>query len=155
MRSLFIILALFILIFGCISQPIRPAAPSVPSHYAQDIGSSASAVSQTQSKNYWAASSPFAITAWKYSGTSLTLYPKNMDGAAITITQVYADGALVYSGSTTINPGESGVITATTASSCGSSGSNFEVDDIRITYTKSSASGLEQKGAKPIVGTCG
>jgi hypothetical protein len=111
-------------------------------------------VSETQSKNYWSATAPFVISGWKYSGTSLDLTMQNMDGQKVTLTDFEVDGSSVYSTNTSFTVGETKSITATMGSSCGSAGDSFELSNIQITYTKGSITGLLQKGAKPLVGTC-
>lgn len=147
-------LLLSVLLLGCISQPIRPAQPDVANRYVSDVGPTASALSETQSRSYWSAASPFAITAWKYSGNTVQLVMKNTDSGKITLNSMYLDGALAYSSDTLFNPGESRTITGTMVSACGSPGSGFTIDDVRFAYTKGSVTGLEQKGNKPIAGKC-
>ena len=55
-----------------------------------------SGVSETQSRNYWTAVSPFAITGWKYSGTSLALTMQNMDAKTVTLSDLSIEGSSVY-----------------------------------------------------------
>lgn len=144
--------ALFL--FGCISQPIRPATPNVPSQYVQDVGPSASAVDKMQSKNYWQSASPFSIIAWKYSDSTIELSLQNRDGAEVTLTGVFLDGSRVSSNRITFSPDQMLTVTALMPKSCGSRGEGFSIEEVRLVYEKSGVSGLEQKGLKPLVGTC-
>jgi hypothetical protein len=50
--------------------------------------------------------------------------------------------------------GESEVVTATVATTCGAAGEPFTYDDVVITYTKGTITGLKEVGAKPLVGSC-
>ena len=113
-----------------------------------------SGVSETQSKNYWTAVSPFAVTGWKYAGTSLQMTMQNMDGQKVTLSDLSMEGSSVFSTNTTFTVGETKTITATTGTPCGTAGSSFELSNVVLTYGKGSISGLIQKGDKPIVGKC-
>ena len=113
-----------------------------------------SGVSETQSRNYWAAASPLSVTGWKYSGTTLYLTLQNTDSQNITLTGVHISGSSVFSANTTFSPGESRTITASMGSTCGGSGSAFELSSISFTYDKGSITGLTQMGDKPIIGKC-
>jgi hypothetical protein len=141
-------------LFGCVSQPIKPTPPPVAKPYIQDVGPTSSAVSETQSKNFWSALSPFSVTGWKYSSNSFTVNLKNVDGTKITLNEINMYESLVFSTDTNFNPGETKAVTAILPSSCGSAGSRFSIDGMTLVYTKNSISGLSQKGNKPIVGTC-
>jgi hypothetical protein len=110
-------------------------------------------VSDTQSKNYWSATSPLKISEWKYSGTSLQLTLESTDAKKITITDISIEGSSVYSTNTTYTIGESKSITATMSSAC-VAGELFELSDVTFTYSKDGVDGLTQRGDKPIVGTC-
>jgi hypothetical protein len=109
---------------------------------------------ETQSKNYWGSASPFSITAFKYSGTSLEVQTANNDLEKLTITDISVDGASVFSTSTNFNSGESKVVTGTLGSACGSAGAPYTLNNVVITYTKGSITGLKEVGAKPLVGKC-
>ena len=113
-------------------------------------------VSETQSKNYWSATAPFVISGWKYQGVNLQLTMQNMDGQKVTLSDFKIDGTSYFSTSTntSFTVGETKSITATGLTSCGSSGDSFELSNIQITYGKGSITGLLQKGAKSLVGTC-
>jgi uncharacterized protein (UPF0333 family) len=113
-----------------------------------------SGVSETQSRNYWTAVSPFAVTGWKYAGTTLDLTMQNQDGSKVTLTDLSIEGSSVYSTATTFTVGETKTINMTMGSDCGTAAGSFELEDVQMTYTKGSITGLIQKGDKPIVGKC-
>jgi hypothetical protein len=140
-----------LLLFGCVCLPFSPEE-------AMSIGEAASptkkAYSETQSKNYWSATAPFTISDWTYSGKSLRLVLQNMDMQKITLTKIASSGFTLYSGNQTFSAGQSVVIDVTTGLPCGSAGDYFQFEDVSITYSKSSISGLQQVGNIPIVGKC-
>ncbi len=109
---------------------------------------------ETASKNYWAGASPFAVKTVKVSGTDMDLEVQNSDLEKLTITDVTVEGASVYSTTTSFNSGESKVLNASIATTCGAAGDAFTYDDVVITYTKGSITDLKQVGAKPFVGSC-
>jgi len=113
-----------------------------------------SGVSETQSRNYWTATSPLSITGWKYSGTKLYLTMQNMDGQKVTLTDVDIGGEGSIASDVTFSVGETRIILVSMESKCGTAGSKYELSDIEFTYTKSSFAGLIQEGDKPIVGKC-
>jgi len=113
-----------------------------------------SGVSETQSRNYWTAVSPFAVTGWKYSGTTLDLTMQNQDGSKVILTDLTIDGSSVFTTATTFTVGETKTINMTMGSDCGTAASSFELTNVQFTYTKGSITGLIQKGDKPIVGKC-
>ena len=144
-----------LLIFGCLSQPIRPAQPDVRGQVAQDTASTASALSQTQSKAYWGSSTPFSIIAWKYTKNTVELSLKNRDGSKVTLSSISLDGESLSSTKVTFDPGQSLTVTGLIATECDNSGDGFSIDDVTFKYEKNGISGYTQKGGKPIVGTCG
>jgi len=109
---------------------------------------------ETQSKNAWGAANPFSITGWKASGTTLELQMQNNDLEKLTITDIALEGASVFSTSTAFNSGESKVVTATLAAACAPASTPFTYNNVVVTYTKGSITGLKQTGAKPIVSKC-
>jgi uncharacterized protein (UPF0333 family) len=113
-----------------------------------------SGVSETQSRNYWTAVSPMAVTGWKYAGTALDLTMQNMDGSKVTLTDISIGGSSVYSTATQFTVGETKTISNITMADCGAAASSFELENVQFTYTKGSITGLIQKGDKPIVGKC-
>jgi hypothetical protein len=154
MKRFILLLVFNILLFGCLSQPIKPVPPGDPNIFVPDVAPTSGAVDQSQSKNYWSATSPIAIIVWKYSGNSLTLSIKNVDGTKITLSEINLDGSLVFSTDTIFNPGETKTITANMPTECGATGSRFSIDEVSFVYTKNSIKGFIQKGSKPIAGTC-
>lgn len=109
---------------------------------------------ETQSKNYWGSTSPFAITTFKVSGTSMELELVNNDLERIGVTDISVGGSSVYSTAKNFTSGESAVVTATLGTTCGAAGTPFTYDDVVITYNKGSISAIKQTGTKPLVGKC-
>ncbi|MBI5223280.1 class III signal peptide-containing protein [Candidatus Micrarchaeota archaeon] len=109
---------------------------------------------ETQSKNYWAGASPFAIKTVKATGTTLTLQMANNDLEQLTLTDVSVAGASVFSTSTTYNSGEEKSVDATLGTACGNAGAPYQYANVTITYTKGTITGLKQVGVKPLVGKC-
>lgn len=109
---------------------------------------------ETASKNYWGSASPFAIKTVKVTGTSMELQMQNNDLEKLTLTGISIDGAAVLSNaSIEFTSGESDIVTATVAD-CGATGEPFTYDDVVITYSKGGITGLNEVGAKPLVGSC-
>jgi len=109
---------------------------------------------ETQSKNYWAGASPFAIKTFKASGTDMQLELTNNELERLTVTAITIDGASVFSTSTIFDSGESQVLNATLAATCGTVGDPFQYENVRITYAKGDITGMTQMGVKPLVGKC-
>lgn len=109
---------------------------------------------ETQSLNYWGTVSPFAITAVKASGTGLTLQMVNNDLQQLTMTDISVNGASVYSTSTVFNSGQTEVINATLAATCGAAGTPYTYNNVVITYTKGTIPGMKETGTKALVGKC-
>lgn len=109
---------------------------------------------ETQSKNYWAGASPFAIKTVSVSGTTMNLEFQNNDLEQLTITDVSVAGSSVFSTNTSFTSGENKVVTATLGTSCGASGVPYTYNNITITYNKGSITGLKEVGNKPLVGRC-
>jgi hypothetical protein len=154
MSRIILLFAVFLLLFGCISQPIRPAQPDVRGQIAQDTASTASALSKTQSQAYWQSATPFSILAWKYTSNTVELSIVNRDSSEITLSDITLDGETLISSSVTFSPDQTLAVTGMLSSACGNSGDGFSIDNVLITYEKEGAAGLSQKGGKPIVGTC-
>jgi hypothetical protein len=113
-----------------------------------------SGVSQSQSKTYWAGVAPFAITAWKYSGTELDLTLQNQAGQQVVLTGITGGDGLTYANSTTYAVGSTQTIAITGMAACGASGASFDIPNVQLVYTNGAVTGLTQQGAKDIVGTC-
>ncbi|VVC02695.1 Uncharacterised protein [Candidatus Bilamarchaeum dharawalense] len=109
---------------------------------------------ETQSKNYWGSTSPFAIKTFKLNSTTIALELANNDIDRLTITEITVDGTSVYSSTTSFGSGETKVITGTLGSSCGTAGTPFIYNNVMITYTKGAITGMKQTGTKPLVGKC-
>jgi uncharacterized protein YjdB len=77
----------------------------------------------------------------------------NNDLEQLTLTDVSVGGASVFSTSTTFNSGQSTVVTATVAA-CGAAGQPYQYNNITITYTKGTVTGLKEVGQKGFVGKC-
>ena len=111
-------------------------------------------VSESQSKNYWLSVAPVSISSWKYSGTALDLTLQNMGGQKVTITKIdIGSTPSAYTGNASLAVGETKTVTATLGT-CGTAGSTFELQNISITYTMGTVTGLLQKGDKAMVGKC-
>jgi uncharacterized protein (UPF0333 family) len=114
-----------------------------------------SGVSASQSANYWAGVSPFAITAWKYSGTTLTMTIQNQAGQQVTLKSITSTGGantfLTSMNATTYAVGQVGTVTATAATACSGT---FDFANVVIAYDQGAISDLHQNGAKDMVGSC-
>lgn len=109
---------------------------------------------ETQSKNYWGSTSPFAIKTFVASGTTLSLELANNDLDKLEVTDISVDGASVYSTAKNFTSGEVSVVAATLGTTCGTAGTNFQYEDVVITYNKGTITGIKQTGTKPLVGKC-
>jgi len=114
-----------------------------------------SGVSLTQSRNYWGSTSPFVVSEWKYSHKTLELTISNLDSNKLILNEVRIGNSLVSNASVSFNSGESKTVNATTKDSCGDAGGYFELNDVKLVYSKGSISGFSQQGKKPIIGFCG
>jgi uncharacterized protein (UPF0333 family) len=109
---------------------------------------------ETQSMQAWGTAAPLAITSWRQSDTTLSLEIQNNDVDTLTLTDISADGASIYSNTTTFASGEKKVVVATTATSCGAAGASFSHENVILTYNKGSITGKTETGIRPIVGKC-
>jgi hypothetical protein len=114
-----------------------------------------SGVSESQSRNYWAGVSPFAISGWKYSGTTLELTLQNQEGQMVTLTGITGTNGFTYAENATFSVGEVKTVTVTGMTDCGAVGASYDISNVQIVYNKGAISGLLQKGDKDIVGKCG
>jgi uncharacterized protein (UPF0333 family) len=115
-----------------------------------------SGVSASQSANYWAGVSPFAITAWKYTGTTLQMTVMNQAGQQVTLKSISGGTVGVNTFNTTMNAtvlavGQVLPVTATSTAQCSGT---FDFANVVITYDQGGITDLHQNGAKDIVGTC-
>jgi hypothetical protein len=112
---------------------------------------------ETQSKAYWGSTAPFAVKTVRVSGTTMDLQVSNNDLDQLVLTDVSVDGTSVYSGNASFTSGESKDIATTLASplvACGAAGTPFTYNNVVLTYTKGTISGVKQSGTKPFVGKC-
>ncbi|MCI0503683.1 class III signal peptide-containing protein [Candidatus Micrarchaeota archaeon] len=109
---------------------------------------------ETQSKNYWGSTSPFAIKAYKVSGSTMELEVANNDLDRLTITDISVDGTSIYSTNTTFTSGESKVLTGTVGTACGAAGTPYTYNNVVVTYDKGALTDVMQTGTKPLVGKC-
>lgn len=109
-------------------------------------------VTETQSKNYWAAQTPLSIVNYRSTATAVDVELTNRDASPVTITSIEVDGTERYSTSTTFNAGETDTITMTFATGC-TTGDQFSMD-VDFEYSKGGLTALRQNGERDIVGTC-
>lgn len=109
---------------------------------------------ETASKNYWGSTSPFAITTFKVSGTTMELELTNNDLETLGVTDVSVGGLTIYSTAKNFTSGQKAVITGTLGTTCGAAGTPFSYDNVVITYNKGAVSAIKQTGTKPLVGKC-
>lgn len=109
---------------------------------------------ETQSKNYWGSTAPFAITAFKASGTTLELEVRNNDLDRLVLTSVSGVGLGTSNLTTSFTSGQTQVVTVTLDDACGVTGTPFTYEDIVMIYNKGQLTGLAQAGTKPLVGKC-
>ncbi|MDD5171979.1 MAG: hypothetical protein PHF60_02990 [Candidatus ainarchaeum sp.] len=109
---------------------------------------------ETQSKAYWGSTAPFAVKTVRVSDTTMNLEVTNNDLDQLVLTDVAIDGDSVYSGNASFTSGESKSITATVTTACGAAGTPFTYNNVVLTYTKGTITGVKQSGTKPFVGKC-
>jgi uncharacterized protein (UPF0333 family) len=109
---------------------------------------------ETQSKNYWGSTSPFAIKVYKVADTTMSLEMQNYDLDRLTITDISVDGTSVYANSTSFTSGETKVLSGTLPAACGAAGVPYTYNNVVITYSKGALTGIKQSGTKPLVGKC-
>jgi membrane-bound inhibitor of C-type lysozyme len=109
---------------------------------------------ETQSQQAWATAAPLSITILKQSGTTLELEIQNNDVDTLILTDITMDGASVFSTNTTFASGAKLVVNATTATSCGTTGSMFTHENVILTYNKGGISGKTEVGSRPLMGRC-
>jgi len=109
---------------------------------------------ETQSKNYWGSASPFAIKSFKMNGTAIDLSITNGAPDPLTITDISIDGTSVYSKATAFGANEAKAISGKSAAECGAPGTPYVYNNVVITYTNGSFTGVTQDGVKPLMGKC-
>jgi len=117
-----------------------------------------SGVSASQSANYWAGVSPFAITAWKFSSTTptLTMTVQNQAGNQVTLKSISSTGGANTFATSIATPivfavGQIQTVNATTTTACSGT---FDFANVVITYDQGGIQDLHQNGAKDMVGSC-
>jgi uncharacterized protein (UPF0333 family) len=115
-------------------------------------------VSASQSANYWAGVSPFAITAWKFSSTAplLTMTIQNQAGQQVTLKSISSTtGANTFTSNIptpiVFAVGQIATVNATTSASCSGT---FDFPNVVLTYDQGGITDLHQNGAKDMVGSC-
>ena len=106
-----------------------------------------------QSREYWAAATPFSITASNASGTELDLELINNAPDRLTITGISIGSTPVFSNRSIFNGGDDKIVRTKLGSACGAKGAPFAYS-LSITYSNGSATGLNEVGAVPLVGSC-
>lgn len=110
---------------------------------------------ETQSKNYWASTSPFSIKTFSASGNTLQLDVVNNDLERLQLTDIRIGTQSVYNTNTTFDSGESHVLSASlSAPGCGPTGESYQYGDVTLIYSKGGITDIVQKGIKPLVGKC-
>jgi len=115
-----------------------------------------SGVSESQSRNYWAGVSPFAITAWKYTDKTLQMTIQNQAGNQVTLKSITGGtGANTFittnMSATVFAVGQIQTVNATSTGTCSGT---FDFANVVITYDQGGIQDLHQNGAKDIVGSC-
>ena len=142
MNKIFAVMVLAgLLAFGCVG-------PSALTEGA------ASGAIESASRSYWASVSPFAITAWKYSGTELDLTIQQNGGQDLVLTGITGSSGLSYAQNITLAYGKTKTIAITGMADCGASGATFDIANVQIVYNQGGITGLHEIGVKDIVGTC-
>ncbi|MFH0738188.1 MAG: class III signal peptide-containing protein [Candidatus Micrarchaeota archaeon] len=109
---------------------------------------------ETQSQQAWGTAAPFSITILKQSGAILEMELQNNDVDQLTLTNISMDGVQVFSTATVFTSGEKKVITVTTATDCGPTGTSFSHSDVVLVYDKGAINGKTEVGARPLIGKC-
>lgn len=110
-------------------------------------------ITEQQSRAFWQASSPVAITSWNIDGNNADLVLRNQTTDEITVTAISLDGTSMGISSTTLTAGSQATVTGTGVT-CTPAGTPYSYD-VRITHNVSGGLiGAIQTGTKPLVGTC-
>jgi len=112
-----------------------------------------STISESQSKAYWASSTPLAITDWKITSTNAQFSLQNNSTEKLTFDSITLDGTDLNLTDASVAAGANHNTSVSTAVTC-TSGSPYQYD-VTITYSvEGGLSGQTFTGAKPVVGTC-
>ncbi len=112
-------------------------------------------VTASQSKAYWGAASPLAITDWEFdddaAGCDLVL--RNQTSGKITVTGVETEGAALTISNTALTAGQESALAITGGCQTCSTGDPYDYN-ILITYDTTKLTGKTQTGTTSLVGTC-
>jgi hypothetical protein len=166
-KIILVIILTGLLVFGCTGQ--RPAAPAASATNGAVAGNAsasgsgpgstagvASGVSESESRTFWASTTPFAITAWKYSGTELdlTIQQDGSEAQEIVFTGITGTNGLSYAQNITLAFGETKTVAIIGMADCGASGAPFDISNVHIVYNRGGIYGLREISTKDIIGTC-
>ncbi len=119
------------------------------------ISPMSSGISESQSADYWAGASPLALTAWRFSGTTLELTFQNEGGKMATLKSISSTGGSsafnATLNATILSIGQTQTVTITTTSPCSGA---FDFSNVVIVYDQGGLPDLHEDGAKDIVGAC-
>ncbi|MDO8554790.1 MAG: class III signal peptide-containing protein [Candidatus Micrarchaeota archaeon] len=122
----------------------------VVAYLAGGFTSMSSGSTEQLSKAYWVTATPFSITAYKATGSSLTMNLINKDSDDLQITGVYVNDVLTFNTPTDVISGEQKLLTIDTGKVC----SNVFSYKIKFVYTKGVFTGQYEVGEKPLIGKC-
>lgn len=119
------------------------------------FGSQGSAINASQSKSYWGAVQPLAVTDWliTQSGSGSTVVFKNLTANTIVVTDLNWNGAAINITDTNVSPGGTASITSTSMTCASTTGQRF-VRTFGYTYNTADLTGLRVFGTTPLTGTC-
>jgi uncharacterized protein (UPF0333 family) len=123
------------------------------------FGSQSTAISAAQSKTYWGAANPLAVTDWKIpvsaaSGANIVF--KNLSSVNITLTDINWNGTNVdVAPDVVITPGGSYTLSTSATVACGGTGvgQNY-TRTFGYTYGTPDINSTKFYGASALVGTC-
>lgn len=110
--------------------------------------------SETQSRSYWNTASPISLQNFRFSGNTISLELVNTDVDQIVVTDISIGGSSIVSTPTSFQSGDSKLITGTISTNCGAPGTPYTLNNVVITYSKGTSSGLKQTGTIPLRGKC-
>ncbi|MFH1587058.1 MAG: hypothetical protein ABID38_04335 [Candidatus Diapherotrites archaeon] len=112
-------------------------------------------VTASQSKAYWGAASPLAITDWEFdnSASGCDLVMRNQTSGKITVTAVEIEGAALTVSSTALTAGQESALAITGGCQTCTAGNPYDFN-VAITYDTTKLTGKTQTGTTSLVGTC-
>ena len=113
----------------------------------------AGSITEQQSRAYWSAAAPLAITQWNIDGTNTDLVVRNQTTDKIEVESITLDGTAVNVTDANIIAGSQGTFTGTGVT-C-SSGEPYSYNVVIVYSVDDGLQSATQTGAKPLVGTCG